>query len=78
MFNTSLNQEKVVGTLVNKEDGLYVRYVQQYDGYVINTYEIELDPKDAKLNLREGQTVQFDMVYGQMPTGKNYAKIKNK
>lgn len=68
----------MVGTLINKKDGLYVKYVQQYNGYVINTYEIELHPEDKKLSLREGQSIQFDMVYGQLPMGKNYAKIKNK
>ncbi len=68
----------MIGTLINKNNSVYVRYVQQYDGYVINTYDIELHPKDKDLNLLEGQTVQFDMIYGNPPTGKNYAKIKKK
>lgn len=64
------------GLIINKNDQLYVKYVQQHDGYTINVHEIEIHPQNKNLQLIEGQVVEFEMLYNQKPTKKNYAKIK--
>jgi hypothetical protein len=66
----------MIGTIIIKNQDIYIRYNQQQDGYLINVYDIEIDPRDKQEPLKDGQTVEFEMYYGQAPSGKNYAKIK--